>query len=221
MKLDYFKDALTHVRGESVYIDDIPIKHGTLHGVIFNSPVAKGIIKSVNYEKARQVKGVVAILTAADIPGENQIGGIVADEPLLVQHEVNYQGEPIAVLLAEKETIAEAAVKLIEIDIDELHPIVDPRVAATKKEFITPPRVYKLGDVERSFGECDYVITGQAELAGQEHLYLETQAAYAYVVEHDRICVHSSTQAPTQVQRVVSGILGIPMHQIEVDVLRA
>src|SRR5687767_81261 len=99
-------DSKSHVRGESVYLDDIPLVHGTLYACAFDSPIAHGKLKSLRTEEAEHSDGVVRVITAKDIIGENQIGGIIPDEPLLADGEVHFQGMPIAVVLAESEEFA-------------------------------------------------------------------------------------------------------------------
>lgn len=213
-------DAKTHVRGESVYLDDIPIINGTLFAACFDSPVAHGIIKNLDVSAAIESAGVIGVLTHKDIIGENQIGGIVPDEPLLADHHVHFCGMPIALVLAETDEEARAAVKKIKIDIEELHPIVDAREAAAKNELIVPPRKFTLGDTVNVWKNCDYIFEGQTETNGQEHLYIETQGAYAIPQENNSIKIYSSTQGPTAVQRAVSKVTGLSMHQIEIDVTR-
>src|SRR5688500_4893493 len=96
-------DSKSHVRGESVYLDDIPLVHGTLYACVYDSKVAHGLLKSVDTRKAETSEGVVRVITAKDITGENQIGGIIPDEPLLADGEVHFQGMPIAIVIAESE----------------------------------------------------------------------------------------------------------------------
>ncbi|GAA4372887.1 xanthine dehydrogenase molybdopterin binding subunit [Hymenobacter koreensis] len=213
-------DAAGHVRGESQYLDDIPVQRGTLHAVVYGSPLAHGKLRSLNLEAARRAPGVVRILTAADIPGENQIGGIVPDEELLAGSHVHFQGMPVALVLAETEPQARAAVKLIEADIEPLPIITDPREAAAQDELIVPPRTFRLGDPAATWDACAHIIEGVAENGGQEHLYIETQGAYAYPSEGGGVRVHSSTQGPTAVQRHTARVLGVGMHKVEVDVVR-
>ncbi len=213
-------DSHSHVRGESVYVDDIPVREGTLHAAIFSSPIAHGKIKSLNLEKAKAYPKVKFILTHKDIPGENEIGGIVQDEPLLAIDEVHFQGNPIAMVLAETELAAREALHLIEVEIEPLPIVVDPREAFEKGMLHIPSRSFNLGNTKTNWENCAYVFEGEADTAGQEHLYLETQGAYAYPVENGHIYIASSTQGPTAVQRTAAKVLGIPMHKIEVDVLR-
>ncbi|MEM7101718.1 MAG: molybdopterin cofactor-binding domain-containing protein [Bacteroidota bacterium] len=213
-------DSHNHVQGKSIYVDDIPEMRGTLYCCVFPSPVAHGEIKDINLSEALALNGVEKIFTAKDIPGDNQIGGIIPDEPLLADKEVHFQGMPIALVVATSEAIAHEAVALIKVDIDPLPVITDPRVAAEQGEIFFPPRTFAMGNVDSAFAKCKYVFEGQAETGGQEHLYIETQGAYGVPIEHGAIKITSSTQGPTALQRTAARVLGIPMHKIEVDVTR-
>ncbi|MBS1742781.1 MAG: molybdopterin-dependent oxidoreductase [Bacteroidetes bacterium] len=213
-------DAYTHVRGETVYLDDIPETAGTLYACVYGSPVAHGRIRQLDLSEALQLPGVVRIFTSKDIPGKNQIGGIVPDEPLLAENEVHYNGMPVALVVATSVETAQAAVKRIKIDIEPLPVITDPRVAQKNGSLLVPPRTFSLGDTTAAFTNCKYIVEGIAETNGQEHLYIETQGAYAIPGEHESIKLYSSTQGPTAVQRHAADVLGIPMHRIEVDVTR-
>ncbi len=213
-------DSITHLKGESVYLDDIPLQQKTLYGAAFGSPIAHGKILNLDTSAAEEMEGVVRIFTYKDIPGENQIGGIVPDEPLLAEHEVHFNGMPVAFVVAETNEIAQAAVKNIKIEIEPLPIITDPREAKEKGELIVPPRTFSLGDTEKAWKKCTHIFEGIAETNGQEHLYIETQGAYTIPQENDCIKVYSSTQGPTAVQRHMAAVLNIPMHRLEVDVTR-
>ena len=213
-------DSYTHTRGESIYLDDIPMLQGTLYGAVFGSPLAHGKILKLDVSEAAAMSGVVKIFTYKDIPGINQIGGIVADEPLLAEDEVHFNGMPVAFVVATSTAIASAAVKKIKIEIDPLSVVTDPRIAKANGSLIVPPRTFKLGDSAAAFTKCKYIFEGSADTNGQEHLYIETQGAYAWPVENDAIKIYSSTQGPTAVQRHAADVLGIPMHMLEVDVTR-
>ncbi|HMO61674.1 MAG TPA: molybdopterin-dependent oxidoreductase [Ferruginibacter sp.] len=213
-------DSYTHTRGESVYLDDIPVLAGTLYAACYDSPVAHGKLLSIDTSAAEQSEGVVKVLTYKDVTGENQIGGIIPDEPLFADHEVHFAGMPIALVLAETDEAARHAVKKIKVVIEPLPVITDPRVAAAKGELIIPPRTFKIGNTEAEWQNCAYVFEGKADNNGQEHLYIETQGAYAMPQENGAVRVYSSTQGPTAVQRAVSKVTGLPMHKIEIDVTR-
>jgi xanthine dehydrogenase large subunit len=213
-------DARLHVRGESVYLDDIPLQRNTLFACVYDSPVAHGILKRVNISEALKAPDVVTILMAKDIPGENQIGGIIRDEELLASSYVHFQGMPIAVVIARSDEAARHAVRLIKSEIAPLRAITDSREAQELGELIIPPKQFSMGDTNDAFSRCAHIFEGRASINGQEHLYIETQGAYSIPVEGGGIKVYSSTQGPTAVQRTVSRITGLPMHKIEVDVGR-
>jgi len=213
-------DSYTHVRGESLFVDDIILRQDALYGLCFDSPSAHGKIKSVDYAKAEALEGVEKIFTYKDVLGENQIGGIIPDEPLWAEDEVHFWGQPIAFIVAESVAIAKKARSLIEIDIEDLPVITTTKEAKEKGSFINAPRSFKLGDAAGSFSDCDYVFEGETFSNGQEHLYLETQGCYAIPQENGTIKIISSTQGPTQVQKTAAKVLGVPMHKIEVDVIR-
>ncbi len=214
------KDSYTHVRGESLFVDDINVRQGTLHGIVFDSPIAHGRIIEVDYSEANALDGIVKIFTYHDIPGENQIGAIIQDEPLFAENEVHYSGQPIAFIVAKSLSIAKKAKKLIKIEFEELPVITTAKEAFENKSFINPPRTFSLGNTEKAFDKCEYVFEGDTFSNGQEHLYLETQGAYSYPMENGNIKIISSTQGPTAVQKITAKVLGVSMHKIEVEVIR-
>jgi xanthine dehydrogenase large subunit len=213
-------DSFTHLRGESVYLDDIPLQAGTLFAAVFDSPVAHGKLISLNIVEAEKSKGVIKVFTAKDIPGENQIGGIVPDEELLASTHVHFCGMPIALVVAQTEQDARAAVKKIKVEIEPLPVITDPREAYQKGELIIPPRTFQLGDTHTAWQQCAHIFEGSTETNGQEHLYIETQGAYALPQENGVIRIYSSTQGPTAVQRTTARVLNMAMNKIEVDTTR-
>ncbi len=213
-------DSINHVSGKSVYLDDILIQKGTLHAAVFGSPIAHGKITHIDISKAQSLLGVEKVFTYKDITGRNQIGGIIEDEPLFAEHELHFQGQPIALVVAKDEHTARKALKLIDIKFEEFEVIIDPRVAKEKGLLLIPPRTFRIGDINNAWSKCDYIFEGKVDSGGQEHLYIETQGAYSYPIDNDSIKIHSSTQGPTAVQKTVSKVLGIPMNRIEVDVAR-
>jgi xanthine dehydrogenase large subunit len=213
-------DVISHVKGESKFLDDMLTPEGTLYASVYYSKIAHGDLLSIDTSETMKFDGVEGIFTAKDIPGENQIGGIVPDEELLAEDIVEFIGQPIAIVVADTLLNAKAASRKIRVEITPLKVITDPREAFANNNLIVPPRTFNLGDVHKCWTQCDYIIEGKAESGGQEHLYLETQGAFAYPVEGGGIKIISSTQSPTAVQRVTARILGVPMHKVEVDVLR-
>jgi xanthine dehydrogenase large subunit len=213
-------DVDKHVKGQSIFIDDMPEVTGTLHAFVFDSSCAHGKITALDFEQAKAQPGVHCIITASDIPGENQVGGIIQDESLLASDKVHFIGEPIALVLADNMLNAKKAAKHIHIEYEKLDVITNPRAAFNANKLIMPPKVFENGNVDDSWQSCDFVFEGKAESGGQEHLYLETQAAYAMPKENDKILIYSSTQSPTSVQKITARVLNLPMNNIEIDVMR-
>ncbi len=213
-------DWIQHVRGESLFVDDLTPPEGTLHAAVFASPIAHGRIKKLNLDETKQTDGVVDIITAEDIPGENQIGAIIQDEQLLANDILDFRGQPIALVVAKDNFTSHEAAKKIKIEYEEYTAVTDARDAFQKGQLIIPPQTFSLGDVESAWKNCDIIVEGTTESGGQEHIYLETQGSFAFPVEGGGLKIISSTQAPTTVQRAVAKILNLPMNKIEVDVFR-
>ena len=214
------KDSFSHLRGESIFVDDISEIQGTLHALVFDASVAHAKILNVDYSHAEKLDGVVKILTYKDIKGENQIGGIIQDEPLLAENEVHFQGQPIAVILAKSLAIGKKARKLIHIEFAELPIITTAKEAFEKGKFTNGSRTFSKSDVQSGFAKCAHIFEGEVFTNGQEHLYIETQGAYAVPTENGNLKVYSSTQGPTSVQKTIASVLGLSMHHVEVDVNR-
>ena len=215
-----YGDLDLHARGQARFVDDLPEPEGLLHAAVLGSPQARGRIVRLDTGAAARSAGVHAVLSAADIPGQNQIGTLVADEPLLAAESVDYIGQPVAVAVAETQAEARAALRLIELKIEALPAVLDPRRAKELGELIVPPRTFCLGDVDSAWKRCDRIVAGRADSGGQEHLYLETQGSLAVPGERATMRVVSSTQSPTGVQRVIARVLGVAMHRVEVEVTR-
>jgi xanthine dehydrogenase large subunit len=213
-------DASSHATGKSRYLDDIPLLKNTLYGVIYSSPSAHGKIDHLDVSQAEALPGIHRILTHKDIPGQNDIGGIISDETLFAVDEVHFRGQPVALIVADDEHAARKAARLIRMEITELEPVTDARAAKEKGLLLIPSRTFRMGDVSSAWAACDYIFEGRADSGGQEHLYLETQGAYAWPQDNANIKIHSSTQGPALVQKVTARVLGIPMNRVEVDVIR-
>lgn len=213
-------DAVSHTRGESQYVDDMPPPSEMLYAAVFSSPVMHGKITALRIQDACSMDGIVAVLTSKDIPGENQIGPIIQDEELLAGEEVCYVGQPVVLVIGTSPEIARKGVRKITLDIDELPAVTDPKEAFLKGKTIGLPRTLILGDVETTWQQCDLVLEGSCDIGGQEHVYLETQRARAIPLEENNFCIYSATQGPSAVQKHAAKVLGLPSHNIEVEVKR-
>ncbi len=213
-------DIEKHVQGKSIFIDDVLIPVNKLFALVVDSTIAHGNILSVNLDDAKAVDGVKGIFTHKDIPGENQVGGIIQDETLLAIDSVHFIGEPVVLIVAESEAAARKAVKKVNITYEPLPVIVDAREAFSKGQLIMPPKTFASGNVEDTWSKCKTIVEGTVESGGQEHLYLETQGAIAIPQEAGKLKVISATQSPTGVQKIAAKVLNLDMNQIEVDVTR-
>ena len=215
-----FTDVEGHVRGDSRFVDDLPEPAGLLHAAVFVSPCAHGLVKELDLSAAARAEGVAGVFSADSIPGENRIGVILEDEPLLAEGTVLYAGQPLAIVAADGPERARLAAALVRADFEERPAVFDGREAAAAGLLIVPPRTLAAGDVDAAFSSCPTVASGRAESGGQEHVYLETQAALAVPLEGGRIKIHSATQSPTAVQRAAARVLRKAMADVEVEVAR-
>jgi len=213
--------ARLHVTGAARYVDDIPVPAGTLHLAFGLSPVAHGEIRSLDLEAVRNAPGVHAVLTAPDIPGRNDVSPAAGDEPLLADGRVHYVGQPVFLVVAESHRQARQAARLGRIDIRPLDPIltIDEAIAANSR-FEAAPLVWRKGDAEAALARAPHVVAGQIEIGGQEHFYLEGQAALAVPQDGAEMVVHASSQHPTEIQHKVADALGLPMGAVRVEVRR-
>jgi xanthine dehydrogenase large subunit len=213
--------AKLHVTGAARYIDDIPTPTGTLHLAFGTSEVARGKITAIDLKKVRAADGVVTVLVAADLPFTNDVSPSAHDEPLLAMGEVHYLGQPIFLVVATSHLAARKAARFGRIEIAEETPIlaIDEAMAAESR-FEDGPRIWTKGDVDVAMQGAMHRLQGTIEMGGQEHFYLEGQAALAVPQEDAGMLVHSSTQHPTEIQHKVAEALDVPMHDVRCEVRR-
>lgn len=211
---------LHHVTGKSIFVNDIPLSAGSLHAFPFYSKIAHGKIISINCYEARQLQGVHCIINYTNIPGKNQMGPVVADEPCLAEQEVEFVGQVIALIAADSREIAVKAADLIEVEYEELESVVLVKKAIKKGVMLKPARKIETGNVEAGFKSSEFSFQGEFYSNGQEHWYLETQTALCIPQEGKEMKVFSSTQHPSETQAIVAEVLGIPKHAVEVEVKR-
>ena len=213
--------ARQHVSGAARYVDDIPIPRGTLHLAFGLSPVAAGALTSVDLSAVSAAEGVRLVLLAKDLPFANDVSPSAHDEPLLADTTVHYAGQPIFLVVAESHHAARQAARLAEIEIDQTPAILTIEQAlAADSRFEDGPRIYSKGDSARALLESSNHLSGSLNVGGQEHFYLEGQAALALPGDQGDMVVHSSTQHPTEIQHKVSEALNIPQHAVRVEVRR-
>ena len=207
--------APAHVTGQSVYIDDMPPTRGELVVDFYYSPLAHARILSLDLAPAAALPGVVGLYTWRDLV-HNQFGPAIPDEPLLAEELCTFIGQPIVVIAAETRGAARAARAAIagSVELEELEPILTIDRAIEAGSFIGEPRTFRRGDVRAALATSEHVLEGTFVCGGQDHFYLESQAALVYPDEQGTLTVHSSTQHPTEVQEVVAHLLGLSLGQV-------
>lgn len=213
--------AAMHVTGTARYVDDIPIPQNTLHLAFGLSTVAYGGLNALNLDSVRDAAGVVAVITAADLPFANDVSPSNHDEPLLATDTVHYAGQPLFIVIATSHLAARRAVKLAQADITPMTPLltIDAALEANSR-FEDGPRIYSKGDAPAALSTSKNRLSGSLEIGGQEHFYLEGQAALALPNEGGDMLIHSSTQHPTEIQHKVAEAIGVPMHTVRVEIRR-
>ena len=214
--------AHKHVSGTAVYIDDMPEPAGTLHAGLGLSTVANATIRSMDLSAVRTAPGVVAVLTAADVPGENDISPSgMHDDPVLADGKVEFHGQPIFCVIAETRDQARRAARLAKVDYDEQQPVIDiwPLDPETDRQ-VWKPLVLERGDAHEAIVSAPKRVKGRMRLGGQDHFYLEGQVALAIPGEDDEVTVYSSTQGPSETQHLVAHALGVPSNAVTVEIRR-
>jgi len=214
--------AHKHVSGTAVYIDDITEPAGTLHAGLGLATVAHGKIKSMDLSAVRAAPGVVAVLTAKDVPGDNDISPSgMHDDPILADGEVLFYGQPVFCVVAETRDQARRAARLAKVEYRELPAVIDiwDLDAETHRQ-VTTPLILNRGDAAAALEKAPRRVKGRMRLGGQDHFYLEGQVSLAVPGEDDEVTVHCSTQGPSETQHMIAHALGVPSHAVTVEVRR-
>jgi xanthine dehydrogenase large subunit len=219
-KPERHESAPLHVSGRAHYADDIPLPAGAVHVALGQSRIAHGRIRQLDLSAVRSAPSVVGVLTAADIPGENNYGAVLKDDPIFASDEVQHVGQPLFAVLATSYAAARRAVLLALVDYEELPAILDIRDAVAKESFVLPTVRVERGDSQAAMALAPHKLDGSFSLGGQEHFYLEGNVAVALPQDDGSLVIQSSTQNPTEVQHVVAHALGVHAHEVSVQCRR-
>lgn len=214
------ESAPLHVTGKARYADDIPELAGTLHGAVGLSTCARGKITLLDLSAVHNHPGVRCVITAQDIPGENNCGPVVHDDPIIAETEVSFYGQVLFAVAAETREAARAAVRLARIEYAAETPILDMDNAIAAESWVLPPFSLQRGSVEEAFAKAPHTLKGHAIVGGQEHFYLEGQIAYAQLHEDMSLHVVCSTQHPSEMQQLICHSLTWHAHQVSVECRR-
>ncbi|MGB7480100.1 MAG: xanthine dehydrogenase molybdopterin binding subunit [Burkholderiaceae bacterium] len=214
------ESAALHVAGEALYTDDLPELQGTLHAALGLSAKAHAKIRALDLDAVRAAPGVQLVLTAEDIPGVNDCGPILHDDPILAAGLVQYVGQPIFVVVADSHDQARRAARLARVDYEELPAVLTPRAAREAESYVLPPLKLARGDFRAAFKAAPHHVEGRLTVGGQEQFYLEGQISYAVPKENRSMQVWCSTQHPSEMQHIVAHALGLPIHNVIVECRR-
>ena len=220
------ESAHLHVAGEAAYIDDLPELDGTLHCALGLSPIANGRLTALALESVRAMPEVVDVLTAADIPGVNDCGSIIHDDPVLCDGEIRYVGQPLFAVIARSRDAARRAAALAKsvATITEAAPVLTPQQAHELGQYVLPPmhleRSTHEGGARAAIAKAPHRIQSTLDVGGQEQFYLEGQISYAIPKEDGAMHVHCSTQHPSEMQHLVAHALGVASHAVHVECRR-
>jgi xanthine dehydrogenase large subunit len=212
--------APLHVSGRAQYCDDIALPPNVLHAAFGMSPVAHGRITALDLSEVVAAPGVVAIALAADVPGENNYGGAVHDDPIFAQDLVQYAGQPVFAVAASSSRAARVAARRARLDVAPLPALLDIRAALAAQSYVLPSQTVRRGDPDAQLQAAPRRLSSTIVMGGQDHFYLEGQIAVAIPQEDGGMLVHSSTQHPTEVQSIVAHCLGLTSNRVVVQCRR-
>lgn len=214
------ESADRHVSGKAEYIDD----KLTLPGMLYLCPVlsqhAHARITKIDTTECYSIAGVVRVFSWQDVPGELDIGPLAPGDPLFARDLVEYHGQVVLTVAAETSEAARAAALKAVIEYEVLEPVLDVEEALQREQYVQEPHIHQRGDADRALAGAGHRIQGQFHIGGQEHFYLEGQIAVVQPGEDGCVTVWSSTQHPTEVQKLVASVLGVTMNKVTVDMRR-
>ncbi|WP_422443842.1 MULTISPECIES: xanthine dehydrogenase molybdopterin binding subunit [unclassified Endozoicomonas] len=212
--------AHLHVTGKALYIDDRPEMANQLHAGFGLSTEAHADIVSINVEEVWNTPGVIAVITADDIPGHKDIGPVFPGDMLLADGRVDYIGQPVFAVAATSHKAAKIAARKAVIEYRPLEAILGIDQAMAQNSFVRPDHTMKKGDAGQAIHNADHRLSGQMSNGGQEHFYLEGQIASVIPLEDGQLHVYTSSQHPSEVQKLVAEVIGIPLNKVVADVRR-
>jgi xanthine dehydrogenase large subunit len=212
--------AVGHVAGSALYVDDLPEAPGTLHLAFGLAADGHARLTGLDLTDVRAAPGVIAVFAAADIPGENNVGPVFHDDRLFAEDEILYPGQPLFVVAATNSRAARAAARLAKVETEPLPAFVTIAEALDAGSKLEDVQTMSRGDAQAALASAPHRLQGSVEMGGQEHFYLEGQAALATPGESGQVHVVSSTQHPSEVQHLIAALLGLMSADVTVEVRR-
>lgn len=216
------ESAHKHVSGEAIYIDDQLLPVDGLHAYVGLSTVSKGQIKSIDLSAVLSAEGVVEVLTLKDIKGHKDIGPVFPGDPIMVNEgdQVQFCGQVLFAVAATSYKLARKAAALAKVDYQTEEPITTIEQGLEQNNFVRPSHTQQRGNAKKAIEQSAIRLKGDLRIGGQEHMYLEGQASICIPAEDGGMLVYSSTQNPTEGQKLVAEVLDIPMNLVTIDTRR-
>lgn len=214
------ESAERQVSGQARYVDDMPEPANCHHAAVGLSQVTSGRITHIDLSEVRNSAGVIDVITVADVPGHIDIGPVFKGDPVLANGEILFHGQPIFAVLASSVTLARQAVLKAKIDIAPTEACLTVSQAKAQDNFVRPPHFMRRGDFASKYAQSPQQLSGELVIGGQEHMYLEGQVSLAIPEEQDRMLVYTSSQHPSEVQKLIAEVLDVKLHKVVVDMRR-
>ena len=214
------ESADKHVSGAALYVDDRLEFANQLYVCARLAEHAHARILHIDTSPCYAFPGVAIAITSRDVPGELDIGAVAPGDPLLADGVVQYVGQMVLAVAADDPEIARQAAQAARIDYEVLEPLLDVEEALRRGELVRDSHCQQRGDADAALAGAPHRLQGRLRIGGQEHFYLETQVSSVLPSEDGGMLVYCSTQNPTEIQQLVARVLGVPMHQVAVDMRR-
>ncbi len=214
------ESAIRQVTGTARYVDDIPEPANLLHAAIGISEHTSGNIKHIDLTKVWASPGVIDVITAKDVPGHIDIGPVFKGDPVLAHEEIKFHGQAVFAVLAQTQEMAKIAVTLASIEVEETASILSVVDAKAAQSYVRPPHQMSQGNAAQGLAQAQHTAKGTLSIGGQEHLYLEGQVSMAIPQEEDRMFIYTSSQHPSEVQKLVAEVLNTKLNKVVVDMRR-
>ena len=214
------ESAKKQVQGLAQYLDDMPEWPNQLHVATGLSTQAHARISSLDLRAVKSAPGVVDVIVKSDIPGNPDIAPVFSGDPLLAGDIVEYVGQPLFAVAAKSIEDAKRAVNLARVEYENLNAKLTPQEAMAEEEFVLPTRQLNMGDVNQAMAAAENLLLSEMYVRGQEHFYLEGQISVALPTEDGGVHVYSSTQHPTEIQKLVAQVLSLPINYVQAEIRR-
>ncbi len=220
LRSEKHESAIRQVSGSARYVDDIPAPASLCYASAGVTNVASGTLTSLDLSAVKRSPGVIDVITISDIPGHTDIGPVFGGDPILLDKEVKFHGQPVFAVLAETQEQARVAATKATMTFAEAEAILTTNEALAADAKVRPTHEFGRGDVSNTLQTAPLTASGHLSVGGQEHMYLEGQVSLAIPEEEDRISIFTSSQHPSEVQKLVAEVLDVKLHRVAVDMRR-